>query len=168
MDGKQKRKDSSQQPTVAGGAAAHDKKKWEDTFTHDGNGRYAMKPWDPCPIFRRASGNLNYQDPQPFMRMCEALAAIQGIVQNFQSMLVYIEAQQVNKTRKGTIFGDKVLDAPPMPTELVIYDGWPDRAEQFDYQNEAVKDQNLDRALWLQEQLGDAIGMYASLESLHL
>ncbi len=168
MDGKQKRKANNQQPTATGGAAAHDKKKWEDTFTHDGNGRYAMQPWKPCHVFRRASGNLNYQDPQPFIRMSEALAAMQRIVQNFHAMLVYIEAQQVNKTHKGTIFGDKVLDAPPMPTELVIYGGWPDRTEQFDYQNEEVKDHSLGRALWFQEQLGDAIGMCAPLESLHL
>lgn len=164
MDGKQKRKTSSQQPT----AAAHDKKKWEDKFTHDGNGRYAMQPWDPCPKFRRPYGNMNYDDPQPFMRMSMGLAVTESIVESFQSMLVYIEAQQVNKTRRGTIFGDKVLDAPPMPTDLVIYGGWPDCAEEFDYQHEAVKDQSLDRALWLQEQLGDAIGMCASLESLHL
>jgi len=149
-------------------AAAHDKKKWEDKFTHDGNGRYAMQPWKSAYKFRRPYGNMNYDDPQPFMRMCMGLAVMEGIVQSLQAMLGYIEAQQVNKTRRGTIFGDKVLDAPLMPTELVIYGGWPDCAEEFDYQYEAVKDRSLDRALYFQKQLGDAIGMCASLESLHL
>jgi hypothetical protein len=102
------------------------------------------------------------------MRMSMGLGVMDCIVKNFQAMLVYIEAQQVKKTRKGTNFGDKVLDAPPMPTELVIYGGWPDCTEEFNYQHEAVKDNSLDRALWLQEQLGDAIGMCAPLESLHL
>jgi hypothetical protein len=63
MEGTLKGKDTSQQPTTAGGAAgggaAHDKKKWEDTFTHDGNGRYAMQPWQPCHIFRCPYRNLN-------------------------------------------------------------------------------------------------------------
>jgi hypothetical protein len=140
---------------------------WEETFTRMGDGdcRYIMQPWEPCPKFGRNHTNLHYPDTQGFMRMSIALGKMETIVEAFSAMLC--TQQTCKKTRRGTVFG--AVKEDKAPKELLIYGGWPDwENEQYDFKYEALKDHKFDAALWRQEQLGTLLGRCEELESLHL